>query len=213
MHTVSMGERVNRPGLLNWLVYPFVCYNIPFICPFVGLSKPYVGLRKQTAGFTLIELIVTLTVAVILLIVAVPGINQFIQRNRLAAGTNDFIATISLARSEALKRALGVGLCPSNSAGTGCDLGTSWASGWVVFEDADKNNNWTAGTDQVVRAYQSLPAGTAVTASTNLILFNAQGRLPTTSGDYDFCNTVLGKGRRITLSPSGQHRFQELSSC
>lgn len=193
---------------------PFVCKKTPFIITFVGIFYPLVGFRKTEQAFTLIELVITLTVASILLVVAIPGFNQFVQSNRLAAGTNDFIASISFTRSEALKRASGVGLCPSNSGGTGCDLSTSWASGWVVFTDTDNNNSWTASTDQVVRAYQTLPPGTAVTASSTLILFNSQGRIPTAANnDYNFCNTSLGKGRRITLSPSGQHRIQDLASC
>lgn len=194
-------------------MFPFICKKIPFVCSFILEFKPFVGFGKQQRGFTLIELIITLTVAAILLVIAVPGFNQFVQGNRLATGTNDFIANISFARSEALKRALGVGLCPSNTGGTGCNTGMSWANGWVVFTDVDNNDDWTAATDQVIRAYQSLPSGTAVTASTSLILFNRQGQLPTTNGDYNFCNTALGKGRKITLNPSGQHRIQEIASC
>lgn len=211
MATISGAAKNTRPIFLS--CKPFVRKTSPFICPFIFKFLPFVGNKKIERGFTLIELVITLTIASILLVVAIPGFNQFVQRNRLIAGTNDFIATVSFTRSEALKRASGVGLCPSNSGGTGCDLGTSWASGWVVFADTDNNNEWTAATDQVIRAYQNLPGGTAITASTNQILFNAQGRLPTTNGDYNFCNAALGQGRRITLSPSGQHRIQELASC
>lgn len=214
MRMATTGVTVNKKRSMFLPYEPFVCHNSPSIYTFVVLYTPLVGFRKFGQGFTLIELVITLTIASILLVVAVPGFNQFVQSNRLSAGTNDFIATISFTRSEALKRASGVGLCPSNSGGTGCDFGTSWASGWVVFTDTDNNNNWTAATDQVVRAYQTLPAGTAVTASSTLILFNSQGRIPTAANnDYNFCNTSLGKGRRITLSPSGQHRIQELASC
>lgn len=214
MRMAMKGVAVNKKRPMFLPCEPFVCKKNPFIHTIVVIFDPFVWFRRIERGFTLIELVITLTVASVLLVVAIPGFNQFIQSNRLTAGTNDFIASISFTRSEALKRASGVGLCPSNSGGTGCDLSTSWASGWIVFTDTDNNNNWTAATDQVIRAYQTLPAGTAVTASSTLILFNSQGRIPTTTNnDYNFCNTSLGKGRRITLSPSGQHRIQELASC
>lgn len=168
---------------------------------------PFVGTHKNQA-FTLIELMVTLTIGVILLLVAVPALNKFVQTNRLASNTNDFLANLSFARSEALKQALNVGVCASNSTGTACDAGASWANGWLVFTDIDGDSAWTAS-DVVIRAHESLAPGTAITASTNVVVYDRQGQMPTTSGSHQFCNTALGKARKITLNPSGQHRAEE----
>src|SRR3989344_4698731 len=86
--------------------------------PFIRLFIPFVGRKSsvivpsiyqklpliRNSGFTLIELIITLTIAGILMAVAVPGLKNFVSSNRLTAQINDLIADINLARSEAIKR-------------------------------------------------------------------------------------------------------------
>jgi type IV fimbrial biogenesis protein FimT len=56
------------------------------------------------AGFTLVELVITVAVASVLLAMAVPSFNQMIISSRLTAQSNDMLAAINLARSEAIKR-------------------------------------------------------------------------------------------------------------
>lgn len=209
MQKQNLRNAEKRSTLFVGLVNPFICQNTPYIKPNVCSNTPFVESHKYQA-FTLIELIVTLTIGVILLLVAVPGLNKFIQTNRLASGTNDFLANLSFARSEALKQALNVGVCASNNNGTACDVGASWANGWLVFTDIDSTSTWTAS-DAILRAHESLATGTAVTASTNVIVYDRQGQLPTTSGSHQFCNTALGKAKKITLNPSGQHRVEEVA--
>ena len=55
-------------------------------------------------GMTLVELLVGLLILSILLAIGVPSFNQFIASNRLTAYTNDMLSTLTLARSEAIKR-------------------------------------------------------------------------------------------------------------
>lgn len=55
-------------------------------------------------GFTLIELLVTIAVIVIMATIAVPGFQNLISSNRLAADYNEILAGLNYARSEAVKR-------------------------------------------------------------------------------------------------------------
>lgn len=55
-------------------------------------------------GFTLIELMITISIAAILLAVGVPSMRDMIQQNRLTGNVNEFVAANMLARSEAIKR-------------------------------------------------------------------------------------------------------------
>ena len=59
---------------------------------------------KKFSGFTLIELMMTITILAVVLVVAVPNIRDMIVNNRLAAQANNFIAALTVARSEAIKR-------------------------------------------------------------------------------------------------------------
>ncbi|QKV57365.1 MAG: GspH/FimT family pseudopilin [Dechloromonas sp.] len=74
---------------------------------------------KQARGFTLIELLITFMIAAILAALAAPSFTSFIKNNRLTTTTNDLLADLALARSEAAKRGQQVTLCISTN-GSSC---------------------------------------------------------------------------------------------
>lgn len=104
-------------------------------------------------GVTLMELIVTISIAGILTAVALPSFQQVIQSNRLATQSNQFITMISVARSEAVKRGRRASICAGQGGSCactekeGCD--DNWKKGILVFidtdgdckVDVDENNN------------------------------------------------------------------------
>ena len=190
---------------------PLVCHIIPSIIPPVRFIEPIVC-RKQQFGFTLIELIITLTIAAILLTVAVPGMSRFINNNRLSTVANDFIGDLSLARSEALKRGSQAGMCKGSASGC-AGAGTPWADGWIVFADVDENETWSAN-DILLRVREALPPNTAITVSTgsdNPIIYGSQGQvvygLPTGDPEtFILCNSQIGQKKDIELTRVGRHR-------
>lgn len=80
--------------------------------------------RRRVVGFTLIELMVTVAVAVILSMVAVPSFRQFILNQRIKNTSYDLVSALTMARSEAITRNAPVSLAAS---------GASWANGWCVI--------------------------------------------------------------------------------
>lgn len=88
-------------------------------------------------GFTLVELMVTLSVAAILMTVAIPGFLSLRVNNALTTQANEFIAGIQLARSEALRRNERVQFCRVTSAtATACaGSGGNWTHWAVVTPD------------------------------------------------------------------------------
>jgi type IV fimbrial biogenesis protein FimT len=121
---------------------------------------------NRQSGFTLIELIITLAIAAIVVTIGIPSFQGMMRNNRVAAHTNDFLSSLNLARSEAIKRGVGwrVVMCPGTQAGC---AGTAWGNGWIVFVDADANGNgrldegtnnnglWDAG-EQILRIHEPL---------------------------------------------------------
>ncbi|MGQ7845569.1 GspH/FimT family pseudopilin [Granulosicoccus sp. 3-233] len=108
----------------------------------------------SAAGFTLLELIITLAISAVLIGLAVPSMKSFMGSSEISATSNDFVHSLQTARSEAIKRAGPVGLCPSDNPladEPGCDA-TSYANGWIVFFDADGNGQRSAGEELVVRS-------------------------------------------------------------
>ena len=96
------------------------------------LGKKREQAMKAQKGFTLIELLVTLTVVAILAGIAVPSFSSAIRNNRVATVTEELRGALQLARAEAVKRRVNVLICRRNSAGTDCENGTDWSTGWLI---------------------------------------------------------------------------------
>ena len=83
---------------------------------------------SRQRGFTLVELLITMTVMVVLLGIAVPSFKNFTASQRVKAAAYDLAATLLLARSEAVKRNKAITIAPAS--------GTDWSTGWTVKETA-----------------------------------------------------------------------------
>jgi len=69
-------------------------------------KNPTRYLTKTHSGFTLIELLVVISIAAILVSLAVPNFSQMVGQQRVKAAANDFKSAVALARSEARKTGL-----------------------------------------------------------------------------------------------------------
>jgi type IV fimbrial biogenesis protein FimT len=121
--------------------------------------------RRGSRGFTLMELMIVLAIAAVVLALGTPNFNEFRRNNRLTSTANDFLASVQLARGEAIKRQRIVSLCASNNpraANPACSTGAF--AGWIVFEDANGDCSRT-NTEPVLRGEG--PVDTAITAASD----------------------------------------------
>lgn len=100
-------------------------------------------------GFTMIELLVTVSVAAILLAIALPSFTSVMNSNRLSAQANEVVAAMQLARVEAVRQNKRAIVCGSADGST-CSGSTAWNSGWITFLDVDGNGTPTAS--EIIRA-------------------------------------------------------------
>jgi len=159
----------------------------------------------RTTGITLLEIMVTLAVITITLGVGIPLADSLVSNNRIATQANDFVATLVLARSEAVKRRVPVSLCASVDQAT-CADSTDWSTGWIVFSDNSGVGGLLDGTDTLIHAHEALSGSSNFTASTSAVRYGRNGSLSTTVGSVftlegGGCN-ANGK-RIITVMPSG----------
>lgn len=92
--------------------------------------------RQNTRGFTLVELMVTTSIAVVMLAIAAPSLRDFVQRSQLSSAANELSLALMYARSEAIKRGWPVTVCKSanpTASSPACDNTANWQTGWVVF--------------------------------------------------------------------------------
>lgn len=85
-------------------------------------------------GFTLIELLVVVSISAILMAVAVPMFQNSIANMRATDAANSLVASIDLARAEAIRRGEQVFVCrAASTAPTGCAAAGDWGDGWVLW--------------------------------------------------------------------------------
>ena len=170
-----------------------------------------------TKGFTLIELMMGIALAAILVTMAAPSFNSAMKNNKIVAETNELIADINFARSEAVKRGIRVVLCrsvsPSNSTPSCGGSTSNWSSGWLVFADTDADNVYTAANDILVRIGN--PADVDVTIKTNNaadqdLIYNPDGTT-STGGNVAVFAICDGRGkdhgRQVQVSATGRPRL------
>ncbi len=164
---------------------PFVCLNIPLVKPFVCKNIPLVRTHQYIGGFTLVELIITLTIAGILIALAAPAMQTFIFDQRLTTQANEFIADLNIARSEAIHRGVNVVICKQGGTDSSpsCSTSATWASGRVVFADSDGDGAIDSN-ETILRVRQSLEGSNSLNAiaGTNSIVFTSAGLTSLASG-------------------------------
>lgn len=169
-------------------------------------------------GFTLYELMFVLALSGIALSMAVPSFDAALKNNAIAIQTNNLIADINLARSEAIKRGVSVFICRSGNLNTATPTcggnNNTWSEGWLVFASGDANSDYDAGTDSLLRVTDLNPEN-GVTVISNAsadssLEYLADGT--TNQGN----NTALlavcdergtAQGKQVQISPTGRPRL------
>lgn len=186
--TLDVGIADIKATLFIALKLPFVRLIIPLVKPFICQKIPFVRHYSYNDGFTLVELIITLTIAGILIALATPAMQTFIFDQRLTTQANDFIADLSLSRSEAIRRGSNVVICKQGGSvsSPSCSTSAAWGAGWVVFVDTGSPPDGALGSNEtVLRIRQSLDGNNtlnAIPSSTNNIVFTNTGLTTLASG-------------------------------
>jgi type IV fimbrial biogenesis protein FimT len=171
---------------------------------------------RRTSGFSLIELMIAIAILAILLAIGLPSFQGSLRNNRVTSTTNELMASISLARSEALRNPGGAVLCTTTN-GTTC--GGTWNDGWMVWVDVNADGNPGGPNDRVLRHVQgknqmvvsaTSPGGASFA---NHIAFDHRGRVNEHTRALTLQPDVCPSGnqlvRTIEISLAGQSRFKK----
>ncbi|PTN12083.1 GspH/FimT family pseudopilin [Nitrosomonas aestuarii] len=160
-----------------------------------------------SAGLTLIELLVTLSVASILLAVAAPGYRVFVQDSQLITQINHFSSAMMLAKNEAIIRNGPTSICPSTN-GTGCTGGTVWSNGWIVFADADGDGIVGAG-EEIIQVGSALTGGNTLASNGARVTFSASGFSLGFNATFSLCDSRgVAASKVLVLSNQGRVRHE-----
>ena len=172
-------------------------------------------------GFTLVELVVVMAIAAVLAAVGVPSWRAFSEKLQLTGVSDAFVASLHLARSEAIKRHDRVALCKSAD-GVFCASAGGWDQGWIIFHDRN-NNGRREEPEQILRRQQSLPA--ALRLSGNLTVARYVSFVPTgatklvgggfQAGTLTVCweSGRTAEARQIILNATGRPRVRAFKAA
>ena len=115
------------------------------------------GRRRRSAGFSLIELLMVMGVLGIISTLAVGGFQNMVRDQRVRNCSFELYASLTLARSEAIKRNADVTVSPA-------------AGGW--------QNGWTIAASGTPLKTQARMNGITITGGPASVVYNKSGRLP-----------------------------------
>jgi type IV fimbrial biogenesis protein FimT len=135
--------------------------------------------RPLQSGFSLMEMLIVIAIVAILLALGVPSFKYVTQSNRSTSEINSLLASLQLARAEAIKEGQKVSVCPSTD-GVTCLVGVSdWQSGWIIFSDIDAATPgvYTNPPDFLVRVQTSFTSVDTLQSDWNVsvITFSREG--------------------------------------
>jgi type IV fimbrial biogenesis protein FimT len=172
-------------------------------------------LPLKQSGLTLIELVITISIAAILLSVAVPSMVQFLNQNAVRATCSELADSLNMAKAEGVKRSAGgtnlVFVAPACS--------KTWSDGWYVFlDDQAAPNQCFAGTaDSAVQRSTSMARDVQVSlnlvqgsANASYVGFNGQGLPRSIDGAFIAgqwtCSKAGVSDSTVTISSLGRVR-------
>lgn len=164
---------------------------------------------KPNSGFTLIELMLAIAVAAIMLSLALPSMNELMQRQRITATANELVAHINQARLHAVTRREITVVCPSLDNET-CTGSNRWEQGWIVFRDPDRNGK-PDQTGDVLRVGSGMKNLLIDSAGRTLIRYRPSGAASGTNLTLKLCDhRTPEQSRAVIVSNPGRPRVADL---
>lgn len=126
-------------------------------------------------GFTMVELMVVVTIAAILVVMAVPAYTSTITRYRISTEVNGLVGDLQYARSEAVKQGINVTMCISTDSATCTGNTPSWAAGHVVITSPVGAFAPAAAVLRKAPAFSGTDTASDISAGLQAITFNREG--------------------------------------
>ncbi len=165
---------------------------------------------KRTEGFSLVEMLTTMSILAILLVIASPGLASLTSANALASAQSELAAAMMMARGEAMKRGLPVGLTAAAPV-----AGTEFTGGWTIFVDSNANGILDAG-EQIVRQQAAYRTNVRIstTGGATTVTFNARGFLvPSSLVTFTLCSAQATRGYQLRVEPVGLADVADTTGC
>ncbi|WP_066016223.1 GspH/FimT family pseudopilin [Endozoicomonas atrinae] len=168
---------------------------------------------SKVMGVSLIELLVSLSVAAILIAASVPSMKDLIVNNRIDNVADELYGSLMLARSEAIKRQRTVSLCSTVDDLTCDESNSGWHHGWLIFTD-ESDDGLLNDSDQLIRRVTEQSELISILWNRGYSLsFNSRGQT-TQAGTFQVCDQESSSdSQAIIISMTGRLRTEEQGAC
>ncbi|QFU21790.1 GspH/FimT family pseudopilin [Shewanella eurypsychrophilus] len=167
-------------------------------------------MRPKINGFTLVELMVTLVIAMLLIGVGAPSLKSLYEGYRADSEIRKVSQSLQFARSHAVSYGSRVTMCPIVSGSCNSD----WSKGYKIFLD-NGTANQIDGNDEILTVVGAFNSSDFVTYDNSSISYSPDGLLTGafTSGQFVYCpaNKSSDESLGIDLSPSGKSKYSTTS--
>lgn len=168
--------------------------------------------KGTSAGFTLAELLAGMSIATLMLALALPQWAAWLAEQRVLVASNRLLSGLALARGEAIHRGTPVRFCAASA--SGCSTQREWSGGWR--SQRSREASW-----QTLRDSGPTPDGVRVEVAATVlqegVVFESRGFATQAGGGFASGSWLVcargARQRTVTLAPSGRARMSTGALC
>jgi type IV fimbrial biogenesis protein FimT len=167
--------------------------------------------RKKVTGFTLIELMVTLSVAAILAALATPSFKNLIRSTTLTTISNQLVAAMATARSESIKLGVPVSINAING---------DWSDGWEVNQLQADGTVCNDTQNCLIRHFGAVKSGYSVQLTDSVtdpeLVYLPSGLIKssgTIERKYQICADDFSQQKHVTVTETGRTESTTISEA
>ncbi len=166
---------------------------------------------RSASGTTLLELVITLSIAAIIMSTAIPFLGDLLADQHRTSVLNGLVRAAHLARSEAIKRGQDAVICASANGSTCSGDEKGWQQGWIVFVNADADQPPVVDRGESLLHHASELDTASLHGNRSAFVFRPFGKRAT-NGTLVYCDSrgerharafVISYTGRPRLSPKG----------
>ena len=156
------------------------------------------------------ELMVTMAVVAIAIALASPALAALVEAHAASGARHRLTTSLAFARLAAIKHGHAVTVCPSSD-GARCRRDGVWDEGWLVYADADKQQD-PVTPESLLEVSQGVSGGITVRSpsSRSRVRFSPWGWSAGHNLTIELCTPRHGATHRLIVNNAGRPRTERL---